>query len=128
QASNTSGSLTIQMIACNDTSNIISKEITTFTPVEAIVTIDNFTLKTLNTHDTYQWFLNDVPIAGATGREYNVLENGEYKVATTNDGCVDTSDVYRVTNYSGTGIQSSQLLASQITVYPNPAQNELYIG
>lgn len=125
---NNTGILSIQMITCNDTSNIITKEITLFTPVEAIITIDSFTLKTLNVHDTYQWFMNGTPITGATERAYEVLENGEYKVATSNDGCVDTSDIYTVTNHPGTGIQDQQVLARQITVYPNPAQNELHIN
>lgn len=124
---NNTGILSIQMITCNDTSNIITKEITLFTPVEAIITVDEFDLSTLNIHDTYQWLLSDVPITGATNRDYSVLENGDYKVATMNDGCVDTSDVYTVTNHPGTGIQDQQFLARQISVYPNPAQNELHI-
>ncbi len=124
---NTGGTLSVQIVKCSDTSHIITKEVGVFNPLEAIITIDVFTLKTLYTHESYQWFLNDVPIPGATDSTYTVQENGDYTVVTTDvNGCVDTSATYSVTNY--TGINDQHTLGPQVTIYPNPTQNMLYIN
>ena len=36
---------------------------------------------------SYQWYLNDTAIQGATGQSYKVLKNGTYKVAVTASDC-----------------------------------------
>src|SRR5690606_30761974 len=50
-----------------------------------------------------------------------VSENGDYQVIVSNEyGCVDTSDIYRVTNANS--INTLHPMAAKITVYPNPAK------
>lgn len=47
---------------------------------------------------TYQWFRNNVAIAGATSQSYNVVSGGKYKatVTRTTTGCSNTSAVKKV--------------------------------
>ncbi|MDR3680226.1 MAG: T9SS type A sorting domain-containing protein [Flavipsychrobacter sp.] len=67
-------------------------------------------------YTTYQWFLNGVPIQGATGACINPLEGGGYTVAVTNvAGCAAVSPVYDL----NTGV--SNVVAEQVKLYPNPA-------
>jgi len=93
---------------------------------EAAITVSGFTLHAASAYTTYQWLKDGNEINGATGDSYLVTENGDYSlVATNEDGCTDTSDVYTVTNY--TGIGDAGHLAAQISVYPNPASDLLFV-
>jgi hypothetical protein len=83
------------------------------------ITIDVNKLSTTEHFATYQWLLNGQSILGATDSTYTVTSNGDYQVVVTNtDGCIDTSDVYSVTNV--TGIRDVAALANQIKIYPSP--------
>src|SRR5690606_14750294 len=54
-----------------------------------------------------------------------VTANGDYKVITTNrHGCVDTSAVYTVKNYTGIADRN---LAGNIKLFPNPAKDKVII-
>jgi hypothetical protein len=61
------------------------------------------TLRTAEAYDSYQWFKNNKPIEGATGRFYAVeqyRDAGSYfKVAVTRNGCTDTSKRVLVDGY-----------------------------
>lgn len=89
-----------------------------------IITVNGFNLGTTLPYTTYQWYRNNTLIAGATGNTYTVTQNGTYTVAVSDGTCTDTSAIYNVTNVS---IDPVQQLARQITVYPNPAQDMVYI-
>jgi Zn-dependent metalloprotease len=72
---------------------------------------------------TYQWYLNGALISGATAQTYTATGSGNYSVEITNaKGCSSTSVDYY---FSGTGI--TDLAKSGLTVYPNPAGNDLFI-
>ncbi len=88
------------------------------------ITVDVSELGTTTPYDTYQWLLNGQIIPGATDRIYRVTENGNYQVIVSLNGCIDTSDVYPVTNV---GIQDARPLAGQVHVYPNPTSGKIYI-
>lgn len=46
---------------------------------------------------TYQWYRDGAPLSGETGAQINVSTEGTYNVvATTNKGCMATSDVFRL--------------------------------
>ncbi len=93
---------------------------------EAHITVREFTLSTTEPFESYQWFLNGVPIEGATDSIYQVKENGDYTVAVVNErGCTDTSDVYRVSNVPTGGI-TVPAWAEEIRVFPNPVQLVLH--
>jgi len=88
--------------------------------------VDGFILGVAGTYATYQWLKDGMLIPGATDSFYTVTANGDYQVVVTNgNGCLDTSGVYPVTNY--TGIEDIHVLSSQIKVYPNPATDFLHI-
>jgi len=91
-----------------------------------VINVDEFNLSTTLPYNTYQWMLNDTIIPGATKRNYTVTQNGNYRVIVSNNRCTDTSDVYKVTNVSMIG--NIQQVAEQINIYPNPANNFVYIN
>ncbi len=93
---------------------------------EPVISIDVNVLRTTQLYNTYQWMLDGVPITGATQRTYTVTANGDYRVIVTKNGlCVDTSNIYKVNN---TAINDVDNIAAQISLYPNPANNQVYIS
>ena len=57
-----------------------------------VITKNNFALST-STYNAYQWYLDSVPITGATGQTYTVTDSGVYSVQVTlNCGCKVMSD------------------------------------
>ena len=75
---------------------------------------------------SYQWLLNGNIIPSATDSTYTVTQNGTYQVIVTDtSGCIDTSDVYTVNNY--TGILDVGKIAKAIIVRPNPSADMMYI-
>jgi hypothetical protein len=74
---------------------------------------------------TYQWFLNWVPIPGATTSLIHETANGVYHVVVTDvNGCTDTSGQYSVVVVSGV---NTVINAGDIKIYPNPATSVLHI-
>lgn len=91
-----------------------------------VITVDGFTLGTTIPYESYQWSLDGTEIPGATAATYTVAQNGSYSVAVTNaSGCSGTSGMYEVNNYTGTSDVAA--LAASIRIYPNPAQDMLYV-
>ncbi len=96
---------------------------------EPVINVKGFVLGTTAKFRSYQWLLNGASIVGATDSTYTLKENGDYQVAVeTENGCKDTSDIYKVTNYEeSNGIYGPGNKESIVTIYPNPAQDVLYI-
>jgi hypothetical protein len=91
------------------------------------ITATGFNLSAAQTYSSYKWMLNGALIPGATTNAYTVTQNGQYQlIGSSPAGCIDTSDVYSVTNY--TGIDDVNGLASQIKVYPNPANDLVFVN
>jgi len=96
------------------------------TIIHPVINVNHFDLSTTMPYVSYQWLLGGAVIPGATADVYTVTQNGDYQVVVTNDkGCRDTSDIYKVTNY--TGIDDVQGIARQIRIYPNPAKGMVHI-
>jgi hypothetical protein len=92
------------------------------------ITIYERTLGTTEPYDTYQWMLEDELIVGAQASSLKVDKNGNYRVIVSFKGCIDTSDVYKVTNADGgSGMDDLDLLSTSLRIYPNPATNSLSI-
>lgn len=88
--------------------------------VAVTISIEDFELRTTLPYHSYQWLLNGTLIADATNRIYAITQNGAYQVVvTTEDGCIDTSEVYTIENY--TRIDDLSNPGKNIRVYPNPA-------
>ncbi|MDR3679879.1 MAG: T9SS type A sorting domain-containing protein [Flavipsychrobacter sp.] len=74
----------------------------------------------------YQWYYNNVPITGATSVNYAPTQSGVYTVMVTDaNGCIGTSANYYFA-YSGVGNVS--LTGSDVRIYPNPANDIVYIN
>ncbi|MEQ8624510.1 MAG: lamin tail domain-containing protein [Vicingaceae bacterium] len=71
---------------------------------------------------SYQWIdcVADTAIAGATGQQYLVEENGTYAVEVNFDGCVDTSFCIEIVNV---GIE--EYSTAKFSFSPNPANDYL---
>src|SRR5690606_26504334 len=50
----------------------------------------NLSVSELTAFDQFQWFFNDLPIAGATSRSYTPTQPGYYHVSTTISACAIT--------------------------------------
>jgi|GEM_PF-2246457 len=94
------------------------------------ITEQNNTLTATETTQgtTYQWLDCDngsVAINGATGGSFTPVQNGNYAVkVTTAHGCTDTSACYGI---GSLGLKEQTGLAQPISIYPNPAKDEINI-
>ncbi len=83
---------------------------------------------TATSGNTYQWLdceNNHVPIVGANQVSFTPVQNGTYAVKVTSPaGCTDTSACFTINNLS---IMEQTDLSQHISVYPNPATNEINI-
>lgn len=93
-------------------------------PEPVIINVDAFELATEASYEDYQWLFEGDAIPGATDSIYKVIVNGNYQVIVAESGCIDTSEIYEVTN---TGIKNHAAIAAQIEVYPNPSDHIVHI-
>ena len=64
-----------------------------------------------------QWYLNGVSIQGAIAQAYNAVENGDYAVIVTLNGC--SSDMSNSITMVITGM-TGNTAAYSVNIYPNP--------
>lgn len=120
-----SGIIGLQVVRCEDTSDLAPFPVYVFPADPAVITVDNFTLGTVGTYASYQWLFNGQPLPDGATPSITVVENGDYSVITVNEhGCTDTSEVYTVSNV---GIEDVAALATQISIFPNPAAEQVFI-
>ncbi|MFA6059092.1 MAG: SBBP repeat-containing protein [Taibaiella sp.] len=121
-----SGTVGVQVVRCNDTSELLQFTIHVFPSEPPVITVNNFILGTVGTYASYQWLLNGQPVPGGNTANITVAQNGDYRVVTVNaNGCTDTSAVYTVSNV--TGLEDITSIASQISIFPNPAIDKVFI-
>lgn len=117
-ASGTYTSTVPNSIGCD---SIITLNLTLNAPVTVTTSLVGATLTATATPSaaTYQWFdcINNANVAGATSAVFNPTVNGEYSViATSADGCVDTSSCVVV---STVGLENNAQVLG-LDVFPNP--------
>lgn len=121
-----SGTVGLQVVRCNDTSELVQFTIHVFPSEPPVITVNNFILGTVGTYASYQWLLNGQPLPGGNTATITVVQNGDYRVVTVNaNGCTDTSAVYTVSNV--TGLEDINAIAGQINIFPNPAIDKVFI-
>lgn len=70
---------------------------------------------------SFQWFLNDEPIEGATTRSYEAITRGVYTVLVTSaEGCTSLSDPITATSIDSIPAEDSKLAF----VFPNPSKGQ----
>lgn len=91
---------------CNTTSSITAVTVlprpdtaVTMTPASGLVCSGRSVSLSVpaGTGLTYQWFLNNAAIAGATSNTYNANASGNYRIRVANSSCNDTSAARTVT-------------------------------
>jgi subtilisin family serine protease/PKD repeat protein len=65
---------------------------------------------------SYQWYLNNNPISGATERVFEISNQGTYHVTVADENCLFRSEATVVTSLE------DQLNATGLKVYPNPSK------
>jgi PKD repeat protein len=116
--SNTIFMATQQPSGCVD--SVLVNVNTVATPIISQV---GFNLGT-TTASSYQWFVNGNPMLGATFQEQFPAQIGNYTVVTTDvNGCTAESAPYNITVVNINANQNNNT-----TIYPNPANNELFIN
>jgi hypothetical protein len=93
-------------------------------PQTPMLTANGFTLMT-NAVSSVQWLMNGVPIPGATGATYAVVQSGRYSVQGNVNGCGVALSSEVVLTILATEPTTSD---EDITVYPNPATKLLTIS
>ena len=93
-------------------------------PAIPTITLSGDTL-TSSTAFLYQWYIGSNPLSGETNKIFKVLQNGTYKVKTTDmNGCTEFSNSIIVIVGLGISESNSQ---NYIKVFPNPTSNSFTI-
>lgn len=124
-------------------SDIFVAKLSSLTPIIPTITVNGDTL-TSSTALSYQWYISGVTfpgaIPGATQQQHIALKTGIYSVEVTDaQGCNATSDTIYIfidtttqppidTSDSSTVIKPLGINIKQISVFPNPANNNLTIS
>jgi GEVED domain/Secretion system C-terminal sorting domain len=94
-------------------------------PATPIITLTGNQLTTAAGLSSYQWYLNNAIIPGATANTYTPVVSGLYKVEVANAaGCKATSAEY---NFVVTAVSNVVINGVNIICFPNPANDELNI-
>jgi hypothetical protein len=74
---------------------------------------------------SFQWYLEDVAISGANGKNYLASTTGDYNVRVTNQfGCIALSPDYHI---NGGAARTSFQEAATIRIFPNPSSCVFHI-
>ncbi len=121
----TSGTVYDTLPSANGCDSILTIALTINT-IDTTVLANGVFLTSYANNATYQWLdCNNgfMPIAGATAQTYKATANGSYAVEINDNGCIDTSACYAVTNV---GIDENNF-EKQVKVFPNPASNIIHV-
>ncbi len=71
-----------------------------------------------------QWLLNNTPVSGATGQQFQPNKSGIYSLMVTNKGCSNVSDTVQVVlSITGLEINNNEIWKA----YPNPVKDQLHL-
>jgi hypothetical protein len=87
------------------------------------INFDGILLSSVDVFPFYQWYLNGNPILGATTQTHIPTQNGTYSLEVgLSNGCTNTS------SFLLSSLTITENMNSLLSVYPNPAQNHIYLG
>ncbi|MBA2610856.1 MAG: T9SS type A sorting domain-containing protein [Bacteroidetes bacterium] len=111
---------TASLGACNTTgSSTLFVSVSPQTPT--IIAMSGY-LSTTVTANSYQWYLNGSPIAGATSNTFVPTVDGYYSIWVANGNCQSSSQAIQITV---AGLKEFSAVFSNITIGPNPVKDEL---
>jgi len=88
--------------------------------VDITTSLDDPSITANATNSTFSWLdcnNNFTPINSETSNTFTPIENGDYAVEVTQNGCVDTSDCITI---STVGLGNASIL-DKVTIVPNPS-------
>jgi sarcosine oxidase gamma subunit len=98
--------------------------VTVFPVLSPIISRNGGTLST-TAFSSYQWYFNNVAVAGATGPSISFGQNGYYQVECTDaNGCTSKSALAWIQDLD---VNSIGVNTSDIKLYPNPASDIVHI-
>lgn len=104
---------------CNDSAYVIVQVYPQLSPV---ISYNGYQLSCTATYPTYQWYLNGVPVVGATSQVISPTGNGSYQlVVGDTNGCTGSSNILPVNNV---GIHETSVLAGELIIYPQPMTDQ----
>ncbi|MFD1552926.1 SBBP repeat-containing protein [Putridiphycobacter roseus] len=98
----------------------------TVDPIDNSVLQTGITLFANESGASYQWLdcnNNNSIISGETSQTYTATLNGSYAVEITENGCIDTSSCFFITNVS----LEKDPFFNQVVIYPSPSQGLINI-
>lgn len=109
---------------CGDRTDTFRINLHQMLPVD--IQNDNGLLRSVNTHDNYQWYKDGQPIAGATSAWYRPSVDGWYTLVVIEaNGCTASGSFQLKAEETGVGELDGN---SQFSIYPNPARDLVVIN
>jgi alpha-tubulin suppressor-like RCC1 family protein len=88
-----------------------------------VISYNGNTLNSSTVGDSYEWFINDIPVVNSNSQNIIPTANGNYTVSVTySNGCTRTSEIF---TYPTVGIEEMDL--STLHLSPNPTNGEVKI-
>jgi len=95
----------------------------TLLEVDTSVIRSYLTLTAQATNATYHWIdCDNGRMAGETQASFTAIQNGNYQVEVTQNGCIDTSACLAITNV---GIMETALIG--VSIHPNPTSDVIHM-
>jgi len=112
-------------LSCASPSTAVSNSLTmNVYPAPVAQVTDSAGILVASTASSYQWFLNNISVANGNNQRLVPNNNGNYTVEVTDvHGCQSISNPFDVTT---AGVAELSSLTA-VSVYPNPADNTLFV-
>ena len=124
--SNNSATFNIVGGAANGCDSLVTLNLTINSVSDLSTSISGVTISANNSNATYQWLDCDngnAIITGENNQIFTATSNGNYAVALTENGCVDTSACVAITTV---GILENNF-GTEFNIYPNPTDGKFSI-
>ena len=120
-----SGTYIDSLIAAGGCDSIVTLVLNVVPKPVPVVSLQGTNTLSTTPFASYQWLLNNQPIAGANTSVYVALQNGAYSVAVIDTNiCNDTSAVTNITTLAVNDLQKNL----SIQLFPNPTSGNLNIA
>ncbi len=113
--------------ALNGCDSVVNLNLTVSPQIDTSVSVASPSLSANQSGANYQWLncnSNYAPIPGATSQTFTAALSGQYAVEITIGNCVDTS---ACKNLVISGFNLNDIDFSQVSIYPNPVKDLLFV-